>query len=47
MIKDIILYVLTVIAFIITSQGIVNGKKVVAICGALAMAVLTGCTFYM
>lgn len=45
-IKEIITYFLTLAAFIVTATGIAREKKIVAICGALAMAILTGYTFY-
>ena len=44
---EIILYVCAVIAFLVTSSGIMRGKKVVAVCGAIAMAIITGTMFYM
>ena len=41
-----VLYVCTIIAFLITTSGIMRGKKVVAVCGTILMAILTGCAFY-
>lgn len=46
-IRDIVLYVLTIISFIITYKGIVHSKKKVAAAGVISMAVLTGLSFYL
>ena len=43
---EIVLYVCAIIAFLITTSGIMRGKKVVAVCGTILMAILTGCAFY-
>lgn len=44
---EIALYVCTLIAFLVTSSGIMRGKKVVAVCGIIAMAILAGTAFYL
>lgn len=46
-IRDIVLYILTIISFIITYKGIVHSKKHVAAVGVISMAVLTGLSFYL
>ena len=44
---EIVLYVCTIIAFLITTSGIMRGKKAVAVCGAIAMGIITGAMFYL
>ena len=44
---EIILYICNIIAFLVTSSGIMRGKRVVAVCGAIIMVIATGIMFYL
>lgn len=47
MIWEVLLYVFTLVAFLVTSSAIVRNNAGIAIGGAVAMAILTGLSFYI
>jgi len=44
---EIVIYACLVICFMLTSAGIMRGKKAVAIVGAILMAIFSGALFYI